>query len=490
MIGSVKAQPDFIHQKYTISFSHEPLDTVINRLQKLVNAGFSYNPGIVVRTKLISNTFINQDLNVILDSICLPNQLTYKVLGHNIAIAGNFDNKRGTNQDTPGEIHDYFQAAGRIVDYNSKNPISYADVYINNNTIGTLSNNDGNFILKIPLAYKSDSLHFSCLGYKTFSILIDSLSPEVNLVALKPLPIYIKEVEVKPVEAIKLIQDAIDKIPVNYSRIPLINTAFYRELVRENNYYVNLSEAVLSIYKEPYDSYKNDQVIILKGRKSSFVKPMDTLFFKLQGGPFISLLLDIAKNKSIILSNEYLNDYNFKLEDIVIIKDRPVYLISFDQKDNIQYPLYKGKLYIDRRTMAFVRADFMISPKEIDHAARLMVLKSPHKVKVKLLSAKYLVDYKQQNNSWSLNNVREEITFKVSKRFTFFSKIYFTKTELLITKTDSINVHSFKKHEILKEHDVFIEKLGRYDESFWGGYNIIKPDESIEDELQKVDRNK
>ena len=49
-------------------------------------------------------------------------------------------------------------------------------------------------------------------------------------------------------------------------------------------------------YKQPYSSYKNDQVRILKGRKGTDTSKIDTLLFKLQGGALTNLMLDVVKD--------------------------------------------------------------------------------------------------------------------------------------------------------------------------------------------------
>src|SRR5208282_2636840 len=84
MMSPIHAQSDFIQQKYSLTFHHEPLDSVINKLQQLVDIGFSYNPAIVLMTPPITKSFNNESLKIILDSICLPNQLTYQIIGQNI----------------------------------------------------------------------------------------------------------------------------------------------------------------------------------------------------------------------------------------------------------------------------------------------------------------------------------------------------------------------------------------------------------------------
>lgn len=482
------AQSDFIKQKFSVTFNNESLDTVIIKLQHLVDIGFSYNPEILIQVPRINKSFTNASLKDILDSIFISNQLSYDIIGRNIAIARFVKVPYPVKNIPVSELNiETCRISGRIIQIDSKNPVSFANVYIKNKSIGTISNSDGFFILKVPLESEDDSLYVSCLGYKTKSLLINQLSADKNIIGLTPMTVYIKEVDVKYIDPHKLIKEAIEKIPINYTRIALMNTAFYRETVRENNDYVSLSEAVLSIYKAPYNSYTSDQVYILKGRKSPFVKPMDTLYFKFQGGPYISLLLDIAKNPSNFLLDEYLEYYDFKLEEIQDIQDRPTYVISFDQKDNAPYSLFKGKLYIDRHSLAIVRADFMISPKGIDKAGEALVLKSPHKIKVKALLAKYLVNYKEQKNTWYLSNIREELAFRIHKKLTFFTRTYYAGAELVITKTDTTNVHRFRNHEIVRSSDIFVEKIGSYDETFWGEYNILKPDESLEEALKGVE---
>ncbi|NJK97432.1 MAG: carboxypeptidase-like regulatory domain-containing protein, partial [Bacteroidales bacterium] len=44
-------------------------------------------------------------------------------------------------------------------------------------------------------------------------------------------------------------------------------------------------------------------------------------------------------------------------------------------------------------------------------------------------------------------------------------------------------------NEILKPNQVFVEHVDDYyDEEFWGNYNIIKPEESIEDAIERINK--
>ena len=115
-------------------------------------------------------------------------------------------------------------------------------------------------------------------------------------------------------DARKLLNSALRKIPDNYSREPIMVTSFYRETIKQNRSYVAVSEAVLDGYKGSYTKVADmDRVKIFKGRKSMNVKKMDTVLVKLQGGPQTMFLLDIVKNPMELLEKEAMAYYVYQM---------------------------------------------------------------------------------------------------------------------------------------------------------------------------------
>ncbi len=107
-------------------------------------------------------------------------------------------------------------------------------------------------------------------------------------------------------------------------------TAFYRETIRKNRTYVSIGEAVVEIFKAPYyNDVRFDGAKIYKGRKSSDVEKMDTVLFKLQGGPVSVLQLDIAKNTESVLTKEAMEYYNYSISGVIEIDNKPHYVIDF-----------------------------------------------------------------------------------------------------------------------------------------------------------------
>ncbi|MCK7532194.1 MAG: hypothetical protein MZV63_14790 [Marinilabiliales bacterium] len=145
-----------------------------------------------------------------------------------------------------------------------------------------------NLLLKIGESLTSKNLEVSFLGYKNKVVPITDLRDNgyKNVISLESAPIPIKEIIVKPIDPDEIVTKAISRIGKNYVIEPNLMTAFYRETIRKNRTYVSIGEAVVEIFKAPYNSdVRFDGARIYKGRKSSDVEKMDTVLFKLQGGP-------------------------------------------------------------------------------------------------------------------------------------------------------------------------------------------------------------
>jgi hypothetical protein len=258
----------------------------------------------------------------------------------------------------------------------------------------------------------------------------------------------------------------------------------------QNKQYVGVAEAVLNIYKSRYSNeMEMDRIKVFKGRKSQDVKRMDTLVFKLQGGQYTAMLLDLAKKPESFMQDEYFNDYEYKPVSIVNLEDRETYVIEFAQKEEVQEPFYQGRIYLDINTLAIKKVEFSLSPYGLQYADKYLIKKKPANMNVKTASAYYMADYRDVNGRWTLNHVHYEVKFKVDKKRHWFSKIYTSTVDLAITDKDTVNVTKFKMSESLKPNQIFADHVNEfYDEGFWGSYNIIKPEEPIEEAVERISK--
>jgi hypothetical protein len=58
---------------------------------------------------------------------------------------------------------------------NLKSPVEYVNIGIVNKNIGTISNNNGEFVLAIPAEFENDSVRFSMVGYVPLTLSVADL---------------------------------------------------------------------------------------------------------------------------------------------------------------------------------------------------------------------------------------------------------------------------------------------------------------------------
>ncbi len=104
-------------------------------------------------------------------------------------------------------------------------------------------------------------------------------------------------------------------------------------------------------------------------------------------------------------------------------------------------------------------------------------------------NANYLVSYRLIDGTWQLNYVRTELMFTVRWKKKLFRSRYTTMTEMAVTDVDPSNITKYKFRETTKRTDIFADQVSDFeDPDFWGEYNIIQPEESIQSAIQRIGR--
>lgn len=398
----------------------------------------------------------------------------------------------GADAEKKGEQEDYITLKGKVVDAETGLPLVFASVAVGESNIAIVTNIDGEFTLKIPNDLTTKSLEVSYLGYKNKTVPIATMRDNgyKNMISMETAPIPIREIIVKPVDPEEIVRKAIGMIPRNYETVPNLMTAFYRETIRKNRTYVSIGEAVVEIFKAPYNSdIRFDGSRIYKGRKSSDVEKMDTVLFKLQGGPVNSLQLDIAKNTEAILTHDAMDYYNYSISSVIEIDGNPHYVIDFIQKPDVDIPLFMGSLYINMETFAVTEAEFGFNLEDKEAAASIFIRKKPLGMEVTPEIATYRTKYREQDGKLYFAYSRAEVKFKVDWKKKLFNTYYTTMSEIAITDRTDKEVIKFAGKERLKYSDVFSEKVSDFaDPDFWGDYNVIEPDQSIESAIRKLSK--
>ncbi|WP_102408997.1 carboxypeptidase-like regulatory domain-containing protein [Parabacteroides bouchesdurhonensis] len=387
-------------------------------------------------------------------------------------------------QDSIGE---YITISGIVKDKNSKKRLEYVNVSIPGSNIGTITNNDGEFLIKIQKSLQVKNVEISHIGYNNYIIPVKEQNLANVTVLLTPNANVLREVIIHGQDPRSLVEAAISKIPKNYSPESNLLTGFYRETAQKGRRYINISEAIIDIYKTSYNQDVNrDRVQIYKGRKLLSQKQSDTLVVKLLGGPNLSVYIDIVKNPDVLLDMETLPYYTFRMEEGTIIDNRPHYVISFQPNTVLPYALHYGKLYIDKENLAFSRAEFSLSMDDRNKATQAILKKKPFGLRFKPIEVSFLVTYKQRNGISYLNYIRNEVRFKCDWKRRLFSTNYTILSEMVVTD-GKIQKEGIPYKMAFRPNQSLSDKVENFiDEDFWGAYNIIEPTESLESAVYKL----
>ena len=147
---------------------------------------------------------------------------------------------QGTSATREKSVRDttYKVFEGKVIDALTKRPVVFANVYLLNSSTGTVTNSDGEFILKVPASESEKTVGVSYIGYHNVELKLSELEPEDNVIKLEPSSVQIKEVIIRTSDPTELIQMAMQRIDENYKVSPEMLIAFYRETLKQNRSYV------------------------------------------------------------------------------------------------------------------------------------------------------------------------------------------------------------------------------------------------------------
>jgi hypothetical protein len=482
---SLTAQDSLLYRRFSINDTVCSLESALKIIENKTGLSFSYNSGLIDKKKTSYLKSNKEDLTHVLNRLFNDPTLSFSVIGRHLVVYRSVktrtaDPSRGTDTVL------YFEIRGRVFDKETQQPLTYATISLVGKTIGTISNDEGVFQLKLNSADIAQAVNISCVGYKSFTAPVSTLINTNKDYYLKEDIIPIQEVIIRKINPVALLKSANEKLKINYPQKPVVLTSFYRETVQRGSRYMMVSEALLKNYKTSYLSDASDQMKIIKGRKSENFGRSDTVVLKLKAGLNTMIQLDVVKNMPDFLTGENLDLYTYKLADLVNQDGKEYYVVAFSPAPGAANTFFSGRILISLQDMAFKWVDFHVDPEKLDEATKFFVVRKPVSMKVKVLDAGYKVAFKKTGNKYYLQLVECEMQFKIRTRKQLTGTVYKTDIEMAVTTLDTLNVERFPAKETARTNEFFSDQLGTYDEAFWGEFNFIKPGESLENAIVKL----
>lgn len=384
---------------------------------------------------------------------------------------------------------------GIVKDKESRKALANVNIAVQGSNVGTVTNADGVFSLKVSQEELSRGVVVSHLGYQNTLVSGEALTKSQKRLTiwLTPTVLTLEMVNVYGGDPLALVEQAIRRVPQNYAPNDHLFSAFYRETIQKRNRYIGISEAVADVYKTNYQTRdaSRERVQILKGRRLESQKKSDTLAVKIAGGPNMPIYLDVAKNDEELLDVNMLHCYRFSMQLSMSIDDRMQYVVAFEPRVVLDYPLYTGLLYIDQQTLTLTRAEFQLDLSNKEKAVRHILRKKPAGLRFKLNEVSYLTTYRYQDGRAYLNYLRNFIRFKCDWKKRLFSSTFTTTTEMVMVDRTDHPEERIDNKDAFKQKDIFYDVVEEYwSEDFWKDYNIIEPTESLESAVKKLKKQR
>ena len=385
-----------------------------------------------------------------------------------------------------------FTVSGVVRDKESRKKLENVAVSLVGTPIGTVTNAEGVFSLKIPHMDTIPQLELSHIGYMNARFSASAPEGSNNMhatILMIPIALQLNEVVAYGNSARRIVEEALERIPKNYLSGESMTSAFYRETVQKGHRYISISEAMLDVYKTSYKQRTSDRdkVQIDKARRLLSQKQSDTLGVKVVGGPNLPLFMDVVKNAYALFDEETLDYYSFVQEPSVFIDDRLQYVISFRPRVKLDYALYVGRVFIDREHLAFTRAEFELDLSDRERAIAAILYKKPLGLRFRPQKVSFLITYRQHDGVTCLNYICNEMCFKCDWKRRLFSSSYVARSEMVAVDREEHPERVIARRDAFKPYQVFYDIVKEYwSEDFWKDYNIIEPTESLEDAVKKL----
>ncbi len=394
--------------------------------------------------------------------------------------------------------------SGVVIDRQSGRPLSHVSVTVESSDVSnvnlhgdktlvhTVTNEDGRFTLKVKQCPRY--VYVSHIGYQSIRQKVNSDALASIKIALTASPVNLREVLVSVDNPMSILRAAMRRLPVNYPQQPELMRCFYRETVRRGSRFISVAEAVTEMYKSDYCyGPDRDAVAILKGRRLMSLKAKDTVGVKIQGGPIMPLMVDVAKCPDYLLNDENLSRYDLHMETPVKIADRLQYVIRLSPRGPVLFPQMTGLLYVDQEVLAFTRAELTLDMRDWRKASELMLVKKPLGLHFRPKELSVLVSYEiDRDGKTRMSYVRNVMRFNCDWKRRLFASTYTTVSEMVVTDRlqQGREVKRPRGRSSFGLRERFYDKVAYFeDPDFWAAYNIIEPSEPLEHAIGKLKRN-
>ena len=275
----------------------------------------------------------------------------------------------------------------------------------------------------------------------------------------------------------KTMDYVVSRLEKNYNVNPYFLQGFYRESLFLDSAFVKISEGILKVEKYPFPDKGNlgEVAKLLKGRSYEKTEGKE-VWENLQFGNGADLVSRTLETKTPdFLDKSTLKNYKYQVEfNLQEYDEMPVFNISFSPIDKKLKGAKIGKIQVDTLTMGVLNYEFEFTPEGLKDVMGGSAFGGNKDAKVK--NFKVIQSYHAALNNYYLHEsiliieaIVKQDKVEIPARLTL---------NFFPTEANSRIGLAIKDNEIL-ENTTFPTGGKKYDDSFWGNFNFIKPTDDL-----------
>lgn len=363
--------------------------------------------------------------------------------------------------------------SGKVISSETSAPLPYCSVFISGKSIGTITNADGLFELKLAANEMGDTLVISHIGYRNYYMTVNGSSNDLQ-VAMEEATVNLSNVsvEAKAMTADEVFENVINKIKTNdgYPTSPFRLDGFYREVHESGGERTGVLESAIEVYDDRLtESFKD---IVISHFRKTYDKQKNTDQFIATKEGHNHLLLLLNQNINLVpianITKKTIWKSPLTIREVSYFNDRLVYVLTnksdyHDLKlvvDLEDFSLYKNELKLYTEEKDYKHYAWSKVNTDGEQCGAILDHQSFEYRKVNGLLFPYYFSRRFDFRCYDL--VNQDISTKAA-----FS------TELLINNVAIDDNNSFSPDKMKKKQGL-INRKEPYDSSFWNNFNDIK----------------
>lgn len=340
--------------------------------------------------------------------------------------------------------------SGKIIDQVTNEPISYTNIGLENTLIGTASNAEGYFQLRIPKDMVDRNIYFSALGFKNDTFPVSQLfGREFSIVKLEPRSYDIENVDIaeKSKVFIRILRMASENIPYNFIGGPLnFEGTYTNQKTVDDTLNFNQKIDVLIFDKTGYsnpsklNAYQFRNYSVNKENQTP-----DDFTFETGTTNLDELLeLDLVRTASSVLDPEILERFTFTLKDEPVIDGNPAWVIAFSEPNpslpgsgDYYATAYSGEITINKEDYAVRNITGIVRSLKNNRQGKSLAIGQSNSSYLKNVSYEFIIEY---------SNLKPD-RILLNRSFTLDNKSISEQSELKIEKVQTTNLTELERRE-------------------------------------------